>query len=67
MKRVNDLEIEAIKEQYQQELSTLNNLIYQITKATTTEEIFDLMLRANLYLSYVCRDKEYILKLEQEK
>lgn len=67
MKQTNELEIKEAKEQYQQELSTLNNLLYQITRATTTEEIFNLMFRANIYLSYVCRDKEYILKLEQEK
>lgn len=65
--KTNDYEIKLFKEQLQQELITLKNLIYQITKATTTEAIFDLMVRTNMYLSYVCRDKEYILKLEQEK
>ena len=63
----NNYELKEIKEQFQQEYSTLNSLIFKISRATTTEEILNLLIRANIYLSNICRDREYIIDLEKDK
>ena len=63
---ISDYEIKEANKQLQEELNILNNTIYKITRATTTKEIFKLMLVANKYLSDVCRDKEYIISLKED-
>lgn len=62
-----DYEINEMKKQLDKELNVLTDTIYKITRAESIKEIFDLMLIANIYLSNVCRDKEYILNLEKER
>lgn len=61
-----DYEIKEITKQLEEELDILNSTIRKITRATTTQELFKLMLVANKYLSDVCRDKEYIISLEKK-
>ena len=64
---IDDLEEKAMENQLEEELNILYNTIRKITKATTTKELFKLMLVANKYLSDICRDKEYIISIEENK
>lgn len=64
---MNDYELKTMNKQLEEELDILNSTIRKITKATTTEEVFKLMLVANKFLCDVCREREYIIGLERDK
>lgn len=66
MRTYYELELEDTKQQLEQDLRVLNDILYKITRATTEKEILNLTIRATKYLSNVVNDKTYMINLKEE-